>query len=133
MTKIPKPLSPGECALELHLRVNKIAFEREVRLIEGRKWRYDFVLPTFRIVIEVHGGIWSRGKHARGAGLSRDYAKLNAAVMAGYRPLAFSTEMVESGEAIQTIIELTSSPKFGGPHTRTLLPPSCRHTSTDQT
>lgn len=39
--KIPKPDSPGECTLALHLRAHGIDFEREVCLIPGRKWRVD--------------------------------------------------------------------------------------------
>lgn len=101
---IPQALSSGEETLAWHLRLKGIHFEREVQLIEGRKWRYDFVLPAWKIVIEVHGAIWQQGQHARGAGLERDYAKLNAAALEGYRTLQFSTGMCESGEAIETVL-----------------------------
>lgn len=37
-----KALSPGEEALALHLRASRIAFEREVRVVPGRRWRFDF-------------------------------------------------------------------------------------------
>lgn len=99
-------LSPGEEAMALHLRANRVTFEREVCLIPGRKWRFDFVIPGPRIVIEVHGAIWQRGKHARGDGLERDYAKMNAAVKAGYFPLQYSTDQVISGLAIGDVLDI---------------------------
>lgn len=40
----------------------------------------------------------------RGAGYSKDIDKYNALSMAGYRLLRFSTAMVRSGEAIQTVL-----------------------------
>ena len=102
---IPKALSEGEETLALHLRARKIHFEREVALIPGRRWRFDFVIPQAKLAIEVHGAIWRNGAHARGAGLERDYQKMNAAVLAGYRPLQFSTQMVTEGDAIYDIMQ----------------------------
>lgn len=88
--------------LELHLKAHKIPFDRECCLIEGRKWRWDF-LCAGTLAVEVQGQIWAKGGHTTGAGLTRDYQKANAVTVAGYRPLFFSTQMVESGEAIATI------------------------------
>ena len=44
MSKIPKALSPGEEALQLHLRAEKVLFICEYEFCPGRKWRFDFVL-----------------------------------------------------------------------------------------
>lgn len=94
--------SIGEEALAAHLNALKIPFEREVCLIPGRKWRYDFVIYNV-LIVEVHGAIWKQGAHARGGGLERDYAKINAAAFAGYIPLQYSTQMVIDGTAIAEI------------------------------
>ena len=69
----------------------------------GRRWRFDFAYPEHKIGIEVQGGIYSRGAHARGVGLERDYEKLNTAQMLGWRVFQFSRKMIESGEAIRII------------------------------
>jgi very-short-patch-repair endonuclease len=101
MTKIPKALSTGEETLALQLRALDIAYQREVVLFpEKKKWRYDFLLPEMRVVIEVHGGIWHKGGHNTGTGLTRDYSKMNYAATAGYRTLQYSTEQVIRGDAI---------------------------------
>jgi very-short-patch-repair endonuclease len=96
-------VSPGECAFELHCRVEGLDFKREVALVDGRKWRWDFVIKD--LAIEIQGGIWTGGGHSRGAGQEKDMRKLNAAVKAGFRVMQFSTQMVESGEAIADVLE----------------------------
>ena len=102
--KIPKPPSEGEETLDLHLRANKIEFDREVALIPGKKWRVDFLIG--KLVVEVLGAIWKKGAHSTGTGLERDYRKINALVLAGYSVLQFSTAMVKSSEAIGTIMQV---------------------------
>ena len=106
--KLPQALSEGECTLELHLRAHGLPYAREVALIAGRRWRWDFLVGN-DLAIEIQGGTWIRGGHSRGAGQRRDCAKQNAAVKAGYRALAYTTEMVMSGEAIADILELLKS------------------------
>ena len=99
-------MSLGEETLALHLKAYKIPFEREVKLIPGRKWRVDFFLKQAGAVIEVEGGIWQKSRHGFGKGVGGDCAKYNALTLAGYKVLRFSTGMVESGEAIDVIAAL---------------------------
>ena len=103
MSKIPKAGSPGEEGFALHCHLHGITFEREVCLVPGRKWRWDFVIND--LAIEIQGGIWGAGGHSRGLGQEKDMRELNAAVKAGYRPMLSSTGMVESGEAIKEVKE----------------------------
>ena len=69
----------------------------------GRKWRFDFAYPGQMVGIEVQGGIWSRGAHARGTGLERDYEKLNSAQLLGWTLFQFSRKTIESGKAVNII------------------------------
>lgn len=94
-------LSEGEETLALHLKAHRIPFQRECRLVPGRRWRWDFVVKD--LAIEIQGMTWHLGAHSHGGGILRDCQKHNAVVLAGYRPLLFTTEMVISGEAIDTI------------------------------
>ena len=105
MTKIPKALSPGEEALALHLRAEKIPFIRELEFGE-RKFRFDFALMDRKIAIEVEGGIWIRGAHVRGRKFEQDCEKYNLAAKLGWTVLRYSTEMVIRGDAIADILEL---------------------------
>jgi hypothetical protein len=69
----------------------------------GRRWRFDFAYPEQMVGIEVQGGIWSRGAHARGTGLERDYEKLNSAQLLGWTVFQFSRKTIESGKAVNII------------------------------
>lgn len=61
----------------------------EYRFHPDRKWRADFAIPSAKILIEIDGGVWSGGRHTRGAGFLGDMEKLNAAACLGYRVLRF--------------------------------------------
>jgi len=87
------------------LRAYGIDYEREVRLIDGRRWRWDFVIRWAGYAIEIQGGVWTRGRHTRGHGYINDVEKANAVVLAGWKPLAFTAEHVKSGHAIDTVRE----------------------------
>lgn len=59
----------------------------EYRFHPKRKWRFDFAWPTVRVALEVEGGVWTGGRHTRGAGFLRDMEKYNSAAIAGWRVL----------------------------------------------
>ena len=101
--KLPSPKSEGCETLALHLRAEGIAFKREVRFAKPRKWRFDFILLMRGVAVEVDGGLWVQGRHSRGAGMEKDFEKLNEAAILGWHVLRFSTEMVKDGTAIATI------------------------------
>jgi len=95
--------SKGEIALAGQLHARGISYERELMLIPGRRFRFDFLLAEFALVIEVEGGTWSGGRHTTGAGFKSDCVKYNAALELGYRVLRYTTDMVTRGEAIAQI------------------------------
>lgn len=103
--RLPQAPSVGEATLALHLKANKIPFEREVCLVPGRKFRTDFLLREPRIAIEVEGGIWKFGRHQRALTFERDMIKYNAISSAGYTLLRFTTDQVKRGEAINHIMQ----------------------------
>lgn len=76
---------------------------REHRFDRVRKWRFDFAYPAMRLAIEVQGGIFSRGRHTRGAALLKEYEKLNEAALAGWRVLFVTPQQVQNGEATKLI------------------------------
>jgi len=105
-------MSEPENQLAWQLDAVKIPYEREVLFAKPRKWRADFVLHTANVrnlgdwaplLIEIDGGTWTGGRHVTGSGHASDAEKRNAAVLLGYRPLTFTPEQVESGEALATI------------------------------
>lgn len=68
--------------------------EEELKFHTSRKWRLDFCHLPSRVAIELEGGVYSRGRHTRGAGFVRDCEKYNAATRCGYTIFRLATGMV---------------------------------------
>lgn len=93
----------------------------EFQAIEGRKYRWDFawlnlagpVSDGLGLLVEVQGGIWTKGGHNTGTGMLRDMEKNNAAVLEGWRVLYIAREHIVSGEALGWIEEALHLGEFG--------------------
>lgn len=83
------------------------AFKREFCAIPGRRFRWDFAWPDDKLLLEVQGGTFSRGKsgHSSGMGINRDCEKANLATLAGWRILTVDAKHVTSGQALRWIQE----------------------------
>ena len=101
--------SKGEIALAGQLDARGIGYERELMLIPGRRFRFDFLLAQFALVIEVEGGTWSGGRHTSGVGFRSDCQKYNMALELGYRVLRYTTDMVTKGEAIAQVERIVAA------------------------
>jgi hypothetical protein len=84
------------------------ALEREYRFHPERKWRFDYAAPHAMIAIELNGGVWSGGRHVRGAGYLRDREKINAAQLLGWKVIELGTGQVTAAN-LEPIIEAMKS------------------------
>jgi very-short-patch-repair endonuclease len=66
----------------------------ELRFHPVRLWRFDFAIPSARVAVEVNGGVWTAGRHSRGSGLIKEYEKMRAAGILGWRVLPFATDEI---------------------------------------
>jgi very-short-patch-repair endonuclease len=66
----------------------------ELKFHPVRKWRFDFAIPSARVAVEVNGGVWTAGRHSRGSGLLKEYEKMRAAAILGWRVLPFATDEI---------------------------------------
>ena len=79
-------------------------FVREFRFFPSRRWRSDYAWPKYSLLVEIDGGVWTGGRHTRGAGFTADQEKLNAAAMLGFYVLRFQPKDVKrSLVAVETI------------------------------
>jgi len=62
----------------------------EYQFCDGRKWRFDFACPELAVAIEIEGGVWTRGRHSRGAGMISDMEKYNTAQLFGWIVLRYT-------------------------------------------
>ena len=75
--------------------------QREFRFHPERRWRFDFAWPDRKVAMEVEGGVWSGGRHTRGAGFEGDCEKYNIAVLAGWKVLRVTARHIKSGAALE--------------------------------
>lgn len=89
-------------SLAFQFKVLKIeGLKREYKFHPKRKWRFDFANTDKKIAIECEGGIHSGGRHVRAKGFEGDCEKYNEAVKMGWRILRFTSNMIQSGQAIK--------------------------------
>lgn len=82
---------------------------RELEFHPGRKWRADFAHPEARVLIEIEGGIYSRGRHTRGSGYAADCEKYNAAALDGWTVIRLAGKEMISREWVEKIIAAIDS------------------------
>jgi len=67
----------------------------EYQFCETRRFRFDFAWPAQKVAVEMEGGIWSRGRHVRGAGFARDCEKYNLATSLSWDVFRLTGDMLE--------------------------------------
>ena len=72
----------------------------ECRIDVKRRWRFDYAWPALKVAWEIHGGVYSHGRHTRGGGFTADREKMNEAALAGWLVIETTTGQVESGQAL---------------------------------
>lgn len=84
----PVILSTVQPYLEWHRRLNR----------RGGPMQADFSWPQARIVLEIEGGTWARGRrkagHAHGRGILRDIQKANVLAAAGWTLFRMDAKLV---------------------------------------
>lgn len=107
-------MSDLERTLAFQLKAAGIkGWEQDARFHPERKWRGDFVWKgDAKLIVECEGGIFSGGRHVRGAAFEKDAEKYNAAALMGYSVLRFGPNAIKEGEALDVISTYLSY--FGG-------------------
>jgi len=96
-------LSPEEQLANLLQADGFPAPRREYRFHPTRKWRFDFAFPEYSLAVEVEGGVYTKGRHTRGAGFTRDAEKYNEAALLGWRVIRVTPEHIRKGQAVAWI------------------------------
>lgn len=83
----------------------------EFRFAPPRKWRFDWCWPDSKIALEVEGGIWTRGRHTRGAGFLKDLEKYSEAAILGWTVIRVTPDMMNNGKALEILGRLFNARK----------------------
>lgn len=91
----------------------------EVRFHPTRLWRFDWAWPLMLLALEVDGGVWSGGRHTRGAGWLKDAEKLNNAAALGWRVFRSTPKPGDITAALQLVrAAIQDSPAVSGQEAR---------------
>jgi hypothetical protein len=110
----------AEDIFAVHLSQHRtIVFERQYYFAKsiGRRWRFDFAFPRYKVAVEINGVCVRRlagqlvvmGRHASIEGIRGDYEKLNHAALMGWHVLSFLQSDVKPRDAITMTLRVLAS------------------------
>lgn len=76
---------------------------RQFSFLPSRQWRYDFAWPEMAFLLDIDGGTYSRGAHARGPGIENDREKDAHAIVMGWTVLRVTAKQVKSQRAVEWV------------------------------
>ncbi|MEJ8582511.1 hypothetical protein JSO63_02705 [Riemerella anatipestifer] len=91
-------LFPKLCFSELGVEPTE-----EFKFHPSRRWRFDFAFVEEKLAIEVEGGVWTGGRHTRGAGFLKDMEKYNEATRLGWKLLRTTPNQLETKRFIDLV------------------------------
>jgi len=104
--------SVPEDLLAFQLKAAKIKFERQFKAVPDRRFAFDFKCMIFlteniirSILVDVQGGVWIKGGHTTGTGVTRDCEKYSLAAVEGYRVILCTPAQIKQGLALKWIEE----------------------------
>ncbi len=70
-----------------------------------RKWRFDYAWLDLKVALEIHGGVFTNGRHTRGSGFTEDKVKMNEAQLLGWIVIEATTAQVKNGQMLKWVNE----------------------------
>lgn len=118
-TQVPADSSPlEERFAALWQDAGGVRLEREVRFHPTRRWRFDFADVARKIAYEIQGGLYqAQSGHRSHDGVTRDFEKLNAAQLLGWRVFQITTYTMKDAEYMAELAQFHREqlPKEGQP------------------
>lgn len=92
--------------LRLWLELGGRPLEDQVVFHHTRKWRFDFGEPDTMVAFEIQGGIYAeQSGHRSFEGVQRDYEKLNAAIIEGWKVFQVTSLMMQDRDYIKSLVD----------------------------
>ena len=93
-------------AMEQILKNLGLAYGKELKFSDKRRFRFDFALPIHKIAIEYEGIVSGKSRHTSITGYTRDTEKYNLATIEGWKVLRYTA--LNYGNLEQDLKELLS-------------------------
>ena len=75
----------------------------EYKFNPSRKWRADYAWPSYKLAVEIEGGIFQLGWHQSISIMLKNMEKYNDYSILGWSLLRFTPGMVSGGEAAKIL------------------------------
>lgn len=82
---------------------------REYGFHPTRQWRLDFAWPVHKVACEVEGGVYSGGRHVRGAGFEEDCVKYNELAVMDWALIRVTPTHIQQDVAVPWLKSLLRS------------------------
>lgn len=84
--------------------------EAQVKFHPERKWRFDFADRVTMVAFEIQGGIYrAQSGHRSFEGVQRDYEKLNAATIWGWKVIQVTSPMMDDLAYMQELVDFVDN------------------------
>ena len=87
--------------LKKYLQQFDVELVSEFKFVPNRKFRADYAIPQWKLLIEVEGGAFINGRHFRGMGAIKDMEKYNLATVYGWQLIRVSPKQFKKTQAIE--------------------------------
>lgn len=77
-------------AMEQTLKNLGLAYVKELKFSDKRKFRFDFAIPFYKIALEYEGIVSGKSRHTSITGYTRDTEKYNLATIEGWKVLRYT-------------------------------------------
>jgi len=105
----------AEETLFQELEEHRIGYRRKFQFESTKNWRFDFYIVKLGLLIEIAGSPWSVGRGGRK--IANSLCKHDLALDKGYKFERLEPHQIESGYAINWILELLERLKDGSDQT----------------
>lgn len=117
MIHLPKQIY-NTAILERYLKTYGVKLEKEYKFIPGRRFRADYAIVPWWLLIEIEGAVWVSGRHTRGSGFVKDIEKYNLAMVYGWQVLRLTPQQFRKTQAVEWLemwckLWLTDNAMFG--------------------
>lgn len=84
---------------------------QEYQFCPGRKWRFDWAWPEYKVSLEIEGGVWIKGRHTRGLGYTKDLEKYSEAAILGWCVIRVTPKQMNNLEATELVARALTTRK----------------------
>ncbi len=89
--------------LERYLATYCLTLEKEYKFAPKRRFKADYAITGWRLLLEIEGGIFTKQAHGSITGILRDIEKYNLAMIYGFQVLRFTPEQFKKTQGIDII------------------------------